>query len=483
VTPLNLNTIANPQNGLLGAATAYTVPSVFPFGGSPVTPQAISVSDFNGDGLLDVAVANFDPFSGDRISIFAGRADGTFDSTPSVNLSMAGTTKLAKITAMTAFSLMGFSGGPKSLAVADASNDAVSVFKNLGGAGAFSFAPRVDLAAANGSNPVGIVAGQLDDNVNTDLALLQNLPDKNGNTEIEIFSGNGDGTFAKAFDAIIGPQIPGITFPTSIAIGNLTPNLTGEQDLVVGGLGGTLDLQNTTTPAETALGQYSFNLSLLGAPSISAVAIGNMDLLPGPDIVSVTTSGLVQVFSNDGSGHFTPVPSFAKMDGIAGTINKIGLGVLNNANMFSGLDDVILESTDDDSLTVMDNISTSVPKLASPIRYDLLGLPVDLGLGDFNLDGNLDVVGAAGVGFTLVHGAFLPRVSRFRTRGRWPSGTSTGTASRTWLSRTPPITRFRCFSGTLAAGILSVRTLSTVNLLPSLRPCSSQMAPSLGPTL
>src|SRR5437016_7515592 len=44
------------------------------------TPLSVTVGDFNGDGKLDLAVANADGSNGNSVSILVGKSDGTFDS-------------------------------------------------------------------------------------------------------------------------------------------------------------------------------------------------------------------------------------------------------------------------------------------------------------------------------------------------------------------------------------------------------------------
>jgi hypothetical protein len=52
---------------------SFQAPRSFPAGASP---RAVTVGDFNGDGSLDLAVTNFDPFG--TVSVLLGNGDGSF---------------------------------------------------------------------------------------------------------------------------------------------------------------------------------------------------------------------------------------------------------------------------------------------------------------------------------------------------------------------------------------------------------------------
>src|SRR5260370_31211038 len=54
---------------------SFLAPVSYPVGLVPYDPRAIVTADFNGDGRLDLAVANF--YSG-NVSVLLGNADGTF---------------------------------------------------------------------------------------------------------------------------------------------------------------------------------------------------------------------------------------------------------------------------------------------------------------------------------------------------------------------------------------------------------------------
>src|ERR1700722_6501494 len=105
-------------------------------------PQAVAVGDFNGDGKLDVAVANS---VGNNISILLGDGDGTFK--PQVTYTTD--------TAPQGIAAGDFNGdGHLDIAVTNSGSNLVSVFL---GNGDGTFQPKVDYAT--GSQPKGIAVG------------------------------------------------------------------------------------------------------------------------------------------------------------------------------------------------------------------------------------------------------------------------------------------------------------------------------------
>ena len=104
-------------------------------------PQAVAVGDFNGDGHLDLAVANA---TGSTVSILLGKGDGSFGA--QVDYATGSTPK--------GIVVGDFNGdGKLDLAVTNSASDTVSI---LLGNGDGSFQSHVDYAT--GRQPQGIAA-------------------------------------------------------------------------------------------------------------------------------------------------------------------------------------------------------------------------------------------------------------------------------------------------------------------------------------
>ena len=156
------------------AAVNFTGPQSYAVGTSPA---AIVVGDFNGDGKIDLAVANTG--SGD-VSILLGNGDGTFQ--PAVNYA-AGNSP-------TDIAVGDFNGdGKLDLAVFQgASAGAVTVSILLGnGDGTFQAPKTLALTASLGF----VAVGDFDGDKKTDLAACDSA-------NLNIFISNGDGTFQAA---------------------------------------------------------------------------------------------------------------------------------------------------------------------------------------------------------------------------------------------------------------------------------------------
>ena len=147
-------------------------------------PAQMTVGDFNGDGILDIAVANFGGFTGNTVSVFLGNGNGTFQAKVDYDVSLAPLSIVAA----------DFNGdGKLDLAVADSCGTSTpcgrpGLVSILLGNGDGTFQTHVDYPA--GSFPYTIVAGDFNGDGKLDVA-VSDLD----SFQVTILAGVGDGTF------------------------------------------------------------------------------------------------------------------------------------------------------------------------------------------------------------------------------------------------------------------------------------------------
>ena len=218
--------------------TATSSPATSPLQpiGAGHRPESVVSGDFNGDGHLDLAVANSED---NTVSVLLGNGDGTF--APQVTYAVG--------------------SGPSSIVAGDFTGDghldlAVATSNNEDGSGEVSvllgngdgtFAPQVTYAV--GSGPYAIVAGDFTGDGHLDLAVANQYDDT-----VSVLLGNGDGTFQPQVTYAVG------SVPYAIVAGDFTGD--GHLDLAVAGAGGVSVLlgngDGTFAPQVTyAVGSYS----------------------------------------------------------------------------------------------------------------------------------------------------------------------------------------------------------------------------------
>ncbi|MGC2559215.1 MAG: FG-GAP-like repeat-containing protein, partial [Terriglobales bacterium] len=185
----NISTLLGNGDGTFGRVAAYA---------TGTSPGPIVSTDFDGDGIPDLAVANV---LGNNVSVFLGKGGGKFASAVNYSVSAAGATVSAD-----------FNGdGRPDIATLNYSGGTVSVILNQGDG---TFGAYKDYSA--GKNPEALVAGDFNRDGNIDLIV--------GNSAgLALLLGNGKGGFAAP--VVIGTGLS----PTGIAVGDF--NHDGKLDL------------------------------------------------------------------------------------------------------------------------------------------------------------------------------------------------------------------------------------------------------------
>lgn len=167
-------------------------------------PAALAVGDFNGDGKLDLAVANLNDGT---VTIMLGNGDGTFSQGQAYSVGNHPTSVAAAD-----FNL----DGKLDLAVTDASDDAVSI---LFGNGDGTFTAASNTITVH-SRPVAVVSADFNGDGKPDLAVAGLL-----SSTVTVLLGDGKGNFTSSNNFPVGRN------PNALVVGDF--NNDGKQDLAV----------------------------------------------------------------------------------------------------------------------------------------------------------------------------------------------------------------------------------------------------------
>src|SRR5215472_1459362 len=176
--------------------------------GSGSQPNSVGIGDFNGDGKLDLAVANF---TTETATIFLGNGDGTFQ--PGVNYAVQSVPDSVIV--------RDFNGdGNLDVVVRNNGSNSVSI---LMGNGDGTFQPAHNFATGN--SPNFQAASDFNGDGKLDLAVANG-----GDNTVSILLGNGDGTFQRHVDYAVGAS------PWMVATADIDAD--GKLDLAVANWGG-----------------------------------------------------------------------------------------------------------------------------------------------------------------------------------------------------------------------------------------------------
>src|SRR5713226_2773564 len=265
-------------NGLFTEASGSPIP-VGTSTNPSNNPSSVVVADFNGDGFLDLAVANQ---GDDSISLFRGNGDGTFTlfTGSPFKLPNTGTILESNPVAMVSanfrnktFSTTVNSRSPEvDLAVVNKNSNSVSILlSSVNQAGNVTLAEAPNSPFSVGTTPVAIATGDLNADGVPDLAVVNQGDDT---VSVLLGSGNLDGTFTAAS----GSPLPTATTPDGVVIANFA--------------NGTVPDLAVTNKGSATLGVY---LGLGSGTFASRIEL-NTPVGPSALIASVlTTSGLPDV--------------------------------------------------------------------------------------------------------------------------------------------------------------------------------------------
>lgn len=373
-------------------------------------PRSIAVADFDHDGNLDLAVANFGGMMGfisNSVSILKGNGDGTF--VVPAPLVTVGTEPSFVVTAD-----FNQDGNPD-LAVANSADGTVSI---LLGNGDGTFQTHRDFQV--GAGPNGIAVGDVNGDGKLDLVVANSA-----DGTISVLLGNGDGSFQTAVPYSMGP----FARPQSVALldinsdGNLDIAVadnqhSGVQILMGDGKGGFQPAGALTPPFPATQYIVTGDLDGDGLPDLVAADVLNnvwvflnrepkAPAVPGPAthlaVTSPTTVNAGSAFSVTVTAlddyervvpSYTGTIQFSSTDGTATLPGNYtftsGTGLDNGTHTFNGLNGVILTSAaqlqsvfiTDNSVTPLTASTSDITVVPGPaVKLLMTGQPATISVG------------------------------------------------------------------------------------------------------
>jgi len=346
-------------------------PVTFPAG--PVGNSYLATGDFNGDGVIDLALTHSIAKGMGAVAVLLGKGDGTFGSAFDFAVGPRPFTLLAA----------DFNrDGKLDLAALDAFNSANKIWV-LQGRGDGTFQPAVSSPSATSE---GFLAyADLNHDGKLDLIIADQPA-----SAMEVLFGNGEGTFQAGKEYLLSAH------PTSIGV---VPLQDGNTSLFTAdNISSNLFLFFVTGDGAV----HSPELQTIGS-STSAIATADLNGDGQPDLVITDPSaGKIYVKLSTGKGQFASPVSYA-----AGSPSPLAIADLNG----DGKPDVI--AGDFTGLKVL--LGKGDGTLATVNTFPFLGSLSSVAVADFNLDGKPDVAAtsaAAGGSVALFlgdgRGAFQP---------------------------------------------------------------------------
>jgi hypothetical protein len=335
-------------NGSFSSQVAYAVNS---------TPVSVAVGDFNGDGVMDLVVANNNT-NANVVTVLLGNSNGTFGAKASLPVG----------------------SDPVSVAVADFNNDLkldIVVADQQGntvsvvlGNGDGTFQSHVEYFTA--ASPNGVVVGDFNGDGKLDLAVSAG----NGNT-VSVLWGMGDGTFVGQVNAGSGD------IPLAVAAGDF--NGDGKLDLVTANSGrnSVSVILNNGNETFQARSDYPAGAGPFSVAAADFTSSGILDLAVINTGSTSTVSILLGNGSGQGNGTFQGPGHFNT--GHGSNPYAVATGDFNG----DGIQDMVVANYATNTIGYMQGVGDGT--FLPPVTTAVGSGPAAIVVADFNGDGFLDL--------------------------------------------------------------------------------------------
>ena len=335
-------------NGSFSPQVAYAVNS---------TPVSVAVGDFNGDGVMDLVVANNNT-NANVVTVLLGNSNGTFGAKASLPVG----------------------SDPVSVAVADFNNDLkldIVVADQQGntvsvmlGNGDGTFQSHVEYFTA--ASPNGVVVGDFNGDGKLDLAVSAG----NGNT-VSVLWGMGDGTFVGQVNAGSGD------IPLALASGDF--NGDGKLDLVTANSGrnSVSVILNNGNETFQARSDYPAGAGPFSVAAADFTSSGILDLAVVNTGSTSTVSILLGNGSGQGNGTFQGPGHFNTGHGT--NPYAVATGDFNG----DGIQDMVVANYATNTIGYMQGVGDGT--FLPPVTTAVGSGPAAIVVADFNGDGKLDL--------------------------------------------------------------------------------------------
>jgi FG-GAP-like repeat/IPT/TIG domain/Secretion system C-terminal sorting domain len=344
-----------------------------------IRPNAVVLSDFDGDGKSDVATPNnYNTAGSSSVSVLRNTS-----STPTISFAAKQDYLTGAVTYAIAAGDIDGDGKPDMVSTSVADGTA-SIFRNTGSVGNISFAPKVDLSTGN--SPFGVCIADIDKDGKPDLVILNS-----SSQTISIFRNTGSpGTISFA------PKIdfPTVLSPQAVIVADLDGD--GKTDIIfTNKLSNSFSVyRNTSTPG---------TISLASRIDIACGSGNEPYGITAADIDGDSKLDVAVAFSNVSSGGGLQLYRNTSTTGVITlTLNSsLTGGPFSNTYYHSAFDDLNGDGKPDIALTVgsagltrvyQNNSTTGVFSFGTLSNLINSFAPYGVMMGDLDGDGRTDLV-------------------------------------------------------------------------------------------